>query len=409
MTQARWLEHQNLPALIDVLRSQGFRVVGPTIEQNAIVYEELTSIQQLPQGWSDSQSPAIYQIQRTPQSPENQKYFHFNLGPHSWKKFLFPPHSLLSNESASTPNQPLAILGARACELAAIAIQDRVFMTPPSVDPQYARRRNDLFVVALQCTTAASTCFCPSMNTGPALPTPNENSSSYDIALTEIASEEPGQVSHGFVVQAGSPSGQLILDQLPTTAVTADRLHAQEQIVDSVRSSIERAMPSGDLREALLARLKHPHWEDVAKRCLSCANCTMVCPTCFCSSVDETHDLLNDTTLRERRWDSCFNPDFTHTSGAPARNSIQSRYRQWLTHKLATWFDQFDTSGCVGCGRCITWCPVGIDLTQEVAKLLEPSDAPLLSVPPKLHHPQHRKQSHSLDNLPSSSSSGAKR
>jgi len=408
MPSSAWLEHKNLQSLLDTLLAQGFCVIGPTIEQHAIIYDELTSVSQLPQGWSDSQSPALYQIQKTPNSPESQKFFHFNLGPASWKKFLFPPNSILPNapepnghagpENSQNPSKtpvirkPLAILGARACELAAIALQDRVLMSPPFVDAQYELRRKDLFVVAVQCTTAANTCFCSSMNTGPALPKPDQQNCTYDLALTELIWPDHHTPSYGFLVQANSPRGQSILDLLPTSEAGPDLLDAQQKTIDAVGASIQRAMPSGDLRDALLARLKHPHWEDVAKRCLSCANCTMVCPTCFCSSIDEVHDLLNDTTIRERRWDSCFNPDFTHTSGAPVRNSIQSRYRQWLTHKLATWHDQFDSSGCVGCGRCITWCPVGIDLTQEVAKLLEPSDAPLLPVPPKLQHPKTQPQ-----------------
>jgi ferredoxin len=97
----------------------------------------------------------------------------------------------------------------------------------------------------------------------------------------------------------------------------------------------------------------------------------MVCPTCFCASVQETTDLSGEQVDRRRQWDSCFNFDFSYLNGGVVRDQVRSRYRQWLTHKLATWWDQFGLSGCVGCGRCITWCPVGIDLTQEVAALRE--------------------------------------
>lgn len=418
----RWIAPSQLQTLIDILRSENYRVLAPTLDQNAIVYDEITSIGQLPEGFCDSQAPAVYQLTQTPSAPENQKLFHFNLGPHSPKQFLFPPNAILpgpekagpekagpekalidqTTEGARAPQpvQPIAILGLRACELAAIAIQDRVLMSPPFVDSQYAQRRKSLFVIAVQCTTAASTCFCLSMNTGPGLPEPGANPSPYDLALSELVPSNQGQFTHGFLIQAGSRRGQVLLDQLRSEEPTPEILEAKKQTLDEVHKKIQRAMPSGpsisgpsnvdgqsgDLRDALLARLNHPHWQNVADRCLSCANCTMVCPTCFCSSVDEVSDLLNESSIRQRRWDSCFNPDFSHTSGAPVRNTVRSRYRQWLTHKLATWFDQFDTSGCVGCGRCITWCPVGIDLTQEVAKLLEPSDAPLLNVPARLHH-----------------------
>jgi ferredoxin len=130
-----------------------------------------------------------------------------------------------------------------------------------------------------------------------------------------------------------------------------------------------RHLETAGIRELLLDNLEHPRWQTVAERCLSCANCTMVCPTCFCSSVEEVSDLTGDHVVRERSWASCFTAEHSYMNTGAVRKSTASQYRQWLTHKLATWHDQFETSGCVGCGRCITWCPVGIDLTEEVAAI----------------------------------------
>jgi ferredoxin len=95
----------------------------------------------------------------------------------------------------------------------------------------------------------------------------------------------------------------------------------------------------------------------------------MVCPTCFCSSVEDVSDLSGEHVERRRHWDSCFNFSFSYMNGGNVRDNTRSRYRQWLTHKLGSWIEQFGASGCVGCGRCITWCPVGIDLTEEVAAI----------------------------------------
>jgi ferredoxin len=185
----------------------------------------------------------------------------------------------------------------------------------------------------------------------------------FDLALTELPD--------GFLVETGSQAGAEVASALPLRPATEDDSQrgaaARQRAVDQ----ITRHMETDGIRDKLLSRLEHPRWEEVAGRCLSCANCTLVCPTCFCSSVDEVSDLTNDEVIRQRRWDSCFNFDFSHVSGGPVRNNIRSRYRQWLTHKLASWIDQFGTSGCVGCGRCITWCPVAIDITEEVAAICE--------------------------------------
>jgi sulfhydrogenase subunit beta (sulfur reductase) len=130
-----------------------------------------------------------------------------------------------------------------------------------------------------------------------------------------------------------------------------------------------RVLETDALRDVLYASAESPRWDDVAARCLACTNCTLVCPTCFCTSVDDVTDLTATSTERHRVWDSCFSEDYSYLHGGSVRTSTASRYRQWMTHKLASWTDQFGTSGCVGCGRCITWCPAAIDITAEAAAL----------------------------------------
>jgi ferredoxin len=260
-----------------------------------------------------------------------------------------------------------AFLGLRACELAAIAIQDRVFMGGEVVDTTYRERRVAAFLIAVQCTQAASTCFCTSMGTGPCC------SAGFDLALTEI--------HDGFVVETGSAAGATVLAKLDHQPATIS--HSKAASIERQRAvdQISKHMDTEGIRDLLMLNLEHPRWDQVAKRCLSCANCTMVCPTCFCSTVSEIADLQGDHVERQRTWDSCFNLDFSYIAGGAVRNDTRSRYRQWLTHKLAAWHDQFDSSGCVGCGRCIAWCPVGIDLTEELALIRqEPSDKRTLPV-----------------------------
>lgn len=355
-----FLAMSDLPSLIDALIARGYTVVGPTVQQEAIVYDRVTRVEDLPRGWTEDQQPGQYRLQRR----DDEACFGYVVGPHSWKKYLFPPLVTLLRSQKTTqgwqfetptddPPQ-LALLGVRACELAAIAIQDRVFTGGEYVDPIYAERRRRLFIVAVNCTQAASTCFCTSMNTGPRC------RFGFDLALTELPS--------GFVVEIGTDSGHDLLASLPVRQATAiEMADANDRRHEATKQT--RSLDAAGVHDLLLSSLHHPRWSQVADRCLSCANCTMVCPTCFCSSVEEVSDLQGENIERRRRWDSCFNLDFSYMNGGAVRRQIRSRYRQWLTHKLATWIDQFGTSGCVGCGRCITWCPVGIDLTEEVVAI----------------------------------------
>jgi len=355
-----------LQALIDALRQRGYRVVGPKVRDQAIVYDDIAGVIDLPQGWTDEQAPGRYRLARR----SDEALFGYAVGPRSWKAFLHPSMQRLwtarrdGEAVVVTPEPPtterLAFIGVRACELKAIAIQDRVFLGGAHVDPHYRARRQGVFIVAVNCAEAGGTCFCVSMGSGP------KAEAGYDLALTEISEGE-----HRFVVEAGSEAGRELLAELPTRAAMDADLDAATAVVQRTAASMGRQMRADDLHELLAANLEHPRWDDVADRCLTCGNCTMVCPTCFCTSVEDSSDLTGAETSRSRRWDSCFTLDFTHVPGGSVRASARSRYRQWMTHKLSSWIDQFGTSGCVGCGRCLTWCPVGIDITEEVRAIRE--------------------------------------
>jgi ferredoxin len=371
-------EKPRLQELIDALLAAGYQVVGPQVTDGAVVYDELSSIEQLPLGLIDEQDGGRYRLARH----EGAGYFDYVVGPHSLKRYLFPPRETLQQlqlkdgdwhvEPVSIDDAPLAVIGPRSCDLHAMAIQDRVFLEGPYVDPGYRARRERLFVVSVQCRRAAATCFCHSMKSGP------KASSGFDLALTELDDR--------FVIEVGSERGAEILaiiddcqtcsaDIMAQANEQSDELECSMQTrgADEISSGMPnlRQLDTHDIHDLLLGNLDHPRWEQVAERCLSCANCTMVCPTCFCSSVTEVADLTGEQVQRERTWASCFTAEHSFLSSGVVRNSTSARYRQWLTHKLATWIDQYDTSGCVGCGRCITWCPVGIDLTEEVAAIRE--------------------------------------
>ncbi len=369
------LTRTGLQQLLDALRQMGYRVIGPRRDQEAVIFDDLDRVEQLPIGLIDEQDGGHYRLRED----SSAGCFDFVVGPHSLKNFLFPPREtiqelvqLQTGWQSKTPDfsgPPMAVIGVRGCDLHALKVQDRVFLEGPYVDPGYKARREQLFLVAVNCRRAAATCFCHSMETGPAV------DAGFDLTLTEI--------DDCFVVEVGSKRGENLMKRVecsPADKRTVDRAHKQSVDLERrmhARSSASatsvsprgRSLDTTGIRDLLLGNLEHPRWSEVAERCLACANCTMVCPTCFCSSVEEVSDLHGEHVQRERSWASCFTSEHSHLSSGVVRKTIRSQYRQWLTHKLASWIDQFGSSGCVGCGRCITWCPVGIDLTEEVAAI----------------------------------------
>jgi sulfhydrogenase subunit beta (sulfur reductase) len=369
------IDREDLQEILNALANRGYQVIGPTVRDGAIIYDTVARLEDLPDGWTDRQDAGQYRLERR----ADQALFGYAVGPHSWKRFLHPPveklwrahregdgFSIVENEEMT---EPLAFIGVRACELRAIAIQDRVFLAGQYLDKPYKIRRDRAFIVAVNCSQAGGTCFCVSMNAGPNV------EAGFDLALTELIEEG----HHLFVMELGSAAGAELVRDLPYRPATGVEIAAAERVVARTRDQMGRTLETNGLKELLQANANHPRWDEVAERCLTCGNCTNVCPTCFCTTVDDTTDLSGATAERVRRWDSCFTLDFSYVHGGGVRSSARSRYRQWITHKLAHWIDQFGSSGCVGCGRCITWCPVGIDITEEAAAIRgspEPSGEP---------------------------------
>jgi ferredoxin len=367
VTAALRLERAAFDALFGVLERRGYTVVGPTVSDGAIVYGELRSSRDLPVGWTDEQDGGHYRLTRR----DDEALFGYAVGPHSWKRYQLPPEVRLwrarreaDGSLSKVEEQPrdvprYAFIGVRSCELVAMGVLDRVLLGGTHPEPAERARRDGTFVVAVSCGQAGGTCFCVSMGTGP------KAQSGFDIALTEVL--EDG--THYFVAEAGSEQGAAVLAELAPAAAQPEEARAAERAHEHAAAQMGRTMDVTDIRDLLYRNLEHPRWDDVAERCLTCGNCTMVCPTCFCTTVEEVTDLSGEHVERWQRWDSCFTIDYSRMHGGSVRQSPRSRYRQWMTHKLATWFDQFGSSGCVGCGRCITWCPVGIDITEEVAAI----------------------------------------
>lgn len=365
MMNTHFLPYTKLQLLITALEQAGFTCIGPQVRDGAIVYENLSDAKQLPWGIRDNQLPGEYTLTKT----SEQKAFGFSNGPQAIKPILFKPRETvwrvtrnaegkLTFQPTLANEKPVAIIGARSCDLVAMAVQDKVFITDKHVDQHYKSRRDALFIVAVNCTYSSSNCFCVSAGTGPEVKNP------FDLLLTEV-----GQ---GFLATSGSERGKNILDQLKLSESSSEQCMQGKENISQASSMQTKRIPldnSRGLRDLLFSNLNHPRWDEVAERCLSCGNCTQVCPTCFCHSEIENPSLDGNHSEHVREWDSCFTAGHSNLNGKILRDDTRKQYRQWLTHKVGSWFDQFDTSGCVGCGRCITWCPVGIDITEELSAI----------------------------------------
>ena len=362
MPTTAFLARSELDRLFDALRADGRTLIGPTIRDGAVVYDEIASASALPLGWRAENAPGTYRLTHDPEA----RAFDYGVPVTSWKRFTHPPRVPLTRtsddgrvEAVEPETQPMAFIGVRACELAALDIQERVLRAGPAGDADHAARRDAALVVAVECAVATSTCFCTSMGTGP------EVTGGADIVLAEL--------KDGYTVRALSQAGRRVLERIDVPQASDEQIAIAGAQVAGVRAAIGDPVPTVGLAERLRAVPEHPRWDAIAERCLACTNCTLVCPTCFCTSVSVASDLDGIVGETERTWDSCFTLGFGRIAGDNNfRPRVADRYRQWLTHKFSTWWDQFGSSGCVGCGRCITWCPVGIDIREELLAIAPP-------------------------------------
>lgn len=362
------------------------RTVGPSVRNGTIVLAEIDSPDDLTAGVTLDQAPGSCRVVPLPNA--DQRRFAWAVGPDSAKsrqhpaeRTLFsaemgadgfsvgPPDAAESARRGGTPERPPAMIGLRPCDMAAVGVLDRVLGgdSMGGIDP---------LVVVVNCAEPGGTCFCVSMETGPSLAPGLADQ--VDIVLWERGTDNAPE----YLLTPTSGRGAHLLDRLDALrtrpATAADARWAEASTADAA-ARMGRRLETVGLAEGLMATLDSGRWDDVGARCLSCGNCTMVCPTCFCSSVHDESSLEGSTVSRIQRWDSCFTLDHSFIHGGSVRNGTSDRYRQWLTHKLSTWWGQFGESGCVGCGRCISWCPVRIDLVEEANALLD--EAPTAVTP----------------------------
>lgn len=356
------IPREQLSELFSILQNGGYKIYGPKVLDGAIVLDAISRVEELPVGYREVQKCAEYRLSDS----KDGRLFSFTLGPQSWKKFLFPAQQTLFQTTRSgkgwkiieTEYPPVksCFLGVRPCEITAIAELDKVFSAGQYADPGYAIKRQNILIIAVICSIPGDNCFCTSMGTGP------KAEAGFDLSLTEIFEDN----EHYFIVEVGSDKGEMILSKIDCQLADETAIKKAQAVYKAATDAITKKMDVSEIRTLLQLNIESPRWKEIASRCLTCGNCTFVCPTCFCSTIQDATDLQGKEAARQRKWDSCFSLEYSYIHGGSVRYSPQARYRHWLMHKFANWLDQFGSSGCVGCGRCITWCPGKIDITEEI-------------------------------------------
>lgn len=356
----------SLKSIFDVI-SKSHRIIGPKIENDVLILTE-AGFEDIPSGYKELQKPGQYRMTKD----AGDEIFSFSLGPDSFKRFFHPPLKELFGFKKTTKaisanrilkkEMPIALIGVRACDISAIKLYDRIFLEGPVKDSIYDSLRKDALIIGVNCLRPGDNCFCSSMGAGPQI------KDNFDIAVTEL--------KDGLIIETGSAAGKKIMEEVPFEKITEADMREKEAVSENCKRLIKKSVRSEELPWLIYKNLEHPRWSDIARRDLECGNCTQVCPTCFCNSTYDYVQLsgvVNKSSeisgVRVMKWDSCFSKNFARVHGGNFRPSRRARFRQWMSHKLAYTFEQFGLTGCVGCGRCITWCPAGIDITQELEAL----------------------------------------
>ncbi len=362
MTKIYFLTKDNLQALLDALTANKFKCVGPQVRDGSIIYAPLNDAKKLPWGVADIQDLGDYQL--TKGDPDFA--FAWTNGLSSIKTFLFKPQETVwqvkRDDAGKLVFEPvneiesIALIGVRPCDVAAMLIQDKVFLEGEHKDCRYQARKSALFTVVMNCTKSSANCFCIAAGNSP------KAEKGFDLAMTEL--------SDGFIIQAGSDQGVKLVDQLDLSEATQEQLTKADSKIEFAKNSQQKTIPNmQSLANKTTVAADDPSWNEVSEQCISCGSCTQVCPTCFCHKEMDLPLMSEEGNEHIRSWDSCFSDDHGYTHGHIFRQGTKKHYQQWLNHKFIYWHEQFGTSGCVGCGRCMTWCPAKIDITKVVGKI----------------------------------------
>jgi len=281
------------------------------------------------------------------------------------KSFYFPARTKIaeyfSKEDSDKKEKPIAIIGAKSCDLASFKVMDYVYSQEPFKDPFYVSKRETGLIISSDCTLYGKTCFCVAIGI---MPHPTEG---FDINLSEVEG--------GYVAEAGSIKGEKVIKEYFQLFQAADphiktrdlnRKKLKEDLLEHAKKS---EIPAKDsIQPALKSKFDTGLWEETSKTCVECGACNMICPACHCFILMDQKK--ENGFERLRMWDSCLLMSFARVAGgANPRKLLAQRMRNRFDKKFNFFPDTVGTFGGTGRGRCIEACPGKRDIREVLSKL----------------------------------------
>jgi sulfhydrogenase subunit beta (sulfur reductase) len=337
-SSSRTLKKDRLDPFLERLLEER-EVLAPVRKGDLVILEKI-----------DSARDVVLEFDNTKESPK------FALFPQ--RETLFRYRAQKGKVEMNVPSNKekgQVLFGIRPCDARGLLLLDRVFGGDCS-DPYYAEKRANTLVVSLGCVNPNPTCFCQSMGGGPCSP------EGADLFFMDLGDR--------YAVEAGSDKGAALLQDRAFEDADEEALVLSEKIKRQAEASMKPSILKENLKEQLEELFDDPVWNEWAETCLGCGICTYLCPTCHC--FDLCDEAAGQTGERIRVWDSCQFPLFTQqASGFNPRPTVKERFRQRIMHKFSYLPETQAMLGCVGCGRCVTECPVNLDIREAMTWLSE--------------------------------------
>ncbi|MEW6070064.1 MAG: 4Fe-4S dicluster domain-containing protein [Candidatus Thermoplasmatota archaeon] len=256
-----------------------------------------------------------------------------------------------------TEGKEKIILWLRPCDAKSFLILDKIFDSEYK-DNNYINKRKTTTLVGLSCNSPSSNCFCTSIKGSPF------SKENLDVLFTEL--------DKSYYVEVITKKGEELIEKAPRlfSEVSKEASIKKVELQAEAERKIVRSVEVNKITEKLKAIYESAFWDSIGEKCIACGICAYLCPTCHCFDINDEVSITRAKGARIRTWDYCTHQLYTlQASGFNPRPTQKYRVRNRVYHKFKYFQDNFNSTGCVGCGRCVEYCPVNIDVSEILSKI----------------------------------------